>query len=71
MAHYIIWRAEPGTVGCDRERSLSNRPGTDFIRFAGSELVLAGERAGLKTAHEVFADRTYQADGTLTSAPPE
>ncbi|MDA7026512.1 5-oxoprolinase subunit PxpA [Bacillus sp. CLL-7-23] len=35
--------------------------------LAGSELVLAGERAGLKTAHEVFADRTYQDDGTLTS----
>lgn len=35
--------------------------------LAGSELVTAGERIGLKTAHEVFADRTYQADGTLTS----
>jgi UPF0271 protein len=35
--------------------------------LAGSELVRAGERVGLKTAHEVFADRTYQADGTLTS----
>ncbi|MFS0690708.1 5-oxoprolinase subunit PxpA [Sporosarcina sp. 179-K 8C2 HS] len=35
--------------------------------LAGSELVRAGERIGLKTAHEVFADRTYQADGTLTS----
>ena len=35
--------------------------------LAGSELVNAGERIGLKVAHEVFADRTYQADGTLTS----
>lgn len=34
--------------------------------LSGSELVLAGERIGLKTAHEVFADRTYQADGSLT-----
>lgn len=34
--------------------------------LAGSELVKAGERLGLRTAHEVFADRTYQADGTLT-----
>lgn len=34
--------------------------------LSGSELVLAGEKLGLKTAHEVFADRTYQADGTLT-----
>jgi UPF0271 protein len=34
--------------------------------LSGSELVLAGERIGLRTAHEVFADRTYQADGSLT-----
>jgi len=34
--------------------------------LSGSELVLAGEKIGLKTAHEVFADRTYQMDGTLT-----
>jgi UPF0271 protein len=34
--------------------------------LAGSELIRAGEQAGLKTANEVFADRTYQADGSLT-----
>jgi len=34
--------------------------------LAGSELTKAGERLGLKTAHEVFADRTYQTNGTLT-----
>ncbi|WMM88700.1 5-oxoprolinase subunit PxpA [Heyndrickxia coagulans] len=40
----------------------------DLILFglAGSELVKAGEKAGLKTASEVFADRTYQQDGALT-----
>jgi 5-oxoprolinase (ATP-hydrolysing) subunit A len=35
--------------------------------LAGSELIKAGERVGLKTANEVFADRTYQHDGSLTS----
>jgi UPF0271 protein len=35
--------------------------------LAGSELVIAGQKVGLNTAHEVFADRTYQSDGTLTS----
>jgi len=30
-------------------------------------LVSEAERIGLKTASEVFADRTYQADGTLTT----
>ncbi|SEN22755.1 LamB/YcsF family protein [Lihuaxuella thermophila] len=35
--------------------------------LSGSELVKAGETIGLRTAHEVFADRTYQQDGSLTS----
>ena len=35
--------------------------------LAGSELVKAGRKAGLRTASEVFSDRTYQSDGTLTS----
>ena len=34
--------------------------------LAGSELVRAGRKVGLATANEVFADRTYHADGTLT-----
>ena len=35
--------------------------------LAGSHLVTAGERAGLLTASEAFADRNYMADGTLVS----
>lgn len=34
--------------------------------LAGGELVSAGQRLNLKVASEVFADRTYQADGSLT-----
>lgn len=34
--------------------------------LSGSELVKAGEKIGLRTAGEVFSDRTYQADGSLT-----
>ena len=34
--------------------------------LAGSEQIRAGEEAGLKTASEVFADRTYQSNGSLT-----
>ena len=34
--------------------------------LACSELVRAGEDAGLTVANEVFADRTYQANGSLT-----
>jgi 5-oxoprolinase (ATP-hydrolysing) subunit A len=34
--------------------------------LSGSELTRAGTETGLTVAHEVFADRTYQSDGTLT-----
>jgi len=42
------------------------QPELTLYGLAGSELTKAGEKTGLKTAHEVFADRTYQANGTLT-----
>ena len=42
------------------------QPELVFYGLAGSELTKAGEKLGLRTAHEVFADRTYQANGTLT-----
>lgn len=34
--------------------------------LSGSELTAAGERVGLRTASEAFADRRYESDGTLT-----
>jgi UPF0271 protein len=34
--------------------------------LSGSELTKAGSRIGLRVAHEVFADRTYQDNGSLT-----
>ncbi len=34
--------------------------------LAGGELIKAGKKRGLLTAQEVFADRSYQPDGTLT-----
>lgn len=39
--------------------------------LAGSDLVKAGEEKGLLVAQEVFTDRTYQADGTLTPRQEE
>ncbi len=40
----------------------------DLILFgqSGSQLIMAGEKIGLRVANEVFADRTYQEDGSLT-----
>ena len=40
--------------------------GLVLFGLSGSELIRAGTQAGLKTANEVFADRTYQSDGSLT-----
>lgn len=40
-------------------------PSLILVGLAGSELIRAGERYGLTTRQEVFADRGYQADGTL------
>lgn len=34
--------------------------------LAGSEMITAAKQIGLATASEVFADRTYQSDGSLT-----
>jgi len=39
--------------------------------LAGSELVKAGKKIGLRTASEVFSDRKYQKDGSLTSRREE
>ena len=36
-----------------------------FMGLAGSLMLTAAKAAGLRTASEVFADRAYQADGTL------
>jgi 5-oxoprolinase (ATP-hydrolysing) subunit A len=38
-----------------------------LVGLAASELPRAGERAGLAVAHEAFADRRYEADGSLMS----
>ncbi|MGH8042079.1 MAG: LamB/YcsF family protein [Rudaea sp.] len=37
-----------------------------LVGLANSELTRAGESASLRVAHEAFADRHYEADGSLT-----
>lgn len=41
-------------------------PSLTLFGLSQSELTRAGEETGLQVAHEVFADRTYQSDGSLT-----
>jgi UPF0271 protein len=59
-----------------RDRSLADAVASAVATFdaslvlyglAGSELIAAGRRAGLRTASEVFADRGYLADGSLAA----
>ncbi|SDM22699.1 5-oxoprolinase subunit PxpA [Sediminibacillus halophilus] len=45
---------------CDFDSRLT------LFALSGSALAKAGKKAGLAVAHEVFADRTYQEDGSLT-----
>jgi UPF0271 protein len=40
-------------------------PSLALYGLAGSELLRAAERAGLRAVAEVFADRGYRADGSL------
>jgi len=37
-----------------------------FYALASSDMARVAEEVGVKVAHEVFADRTYQPDGSLT-----
>ena len=37
-----------------------------FYGLSGSGMITEAEKVGLRTASEVFADRTYRSDGTLT-----
>ncbi|RYD91883.1 MAG: LamB/YcsF family protein [Sphingobacteriales bacterium] len=41
-------------------------PSLILYALAGSQMIFAAEAIGLRTASEVFADRTYQDDGSLT-----
>ena len=45
---------------------LDFNPELVFYGLSGSMMIIEAKKVGLKTANEVFADRTYLSDGTLT-----
>jgi 5-oxoprolinase (ATP-hydrolysing) subunit A len=53
-------------AGAIAQAVLDVNPQLILFGLAGSLLVRTGVEKGLKVAHEVFADRNYQPDGTLT-----
>jgi len=50
---------------CEAVRSID--PALKFVGLAGSEMIDAARRAGLTPVEEVFADRGYNADGSLVN----
>lgn len=65
-ALYNMAAVQPKVAEAIAEAIYQVEPECILFGLSGSELVQAGRKIGLRTAHEVFADRTYQQDGTLT-----
>lgn len=57
---------DPELAGAIAEAAKKADPSLILYGLSGSSLIDEAERIGLKTASEVFADRTYQSDGSLT-----
>jgi len=64
---YNMASVNPGLAEAIAEAVYKVDPELILFGLAGSELIKAGGKSGLRTASEVFADRTYQSDGSLTS----
>jgi UPF0271 protein len=58
--------ADPAIAGVIARAVAAFDPGLILLAPALSALARAGEAAGLRVALEVFADRSYEADGRLT-----
>jgi UPF0271 protein len=65
-ALYNMAAKNPALAEAIAEAVYKIDPEIILFGLAGSELIAAGQKAGLHTASEVFSDRTYQQDGTLT-----
>lgn len=58
---------DPDIADAIAEAVRAYNPGLIFLAQPGTALFAAGERTGLPVASEGFADRAYNADGTLVS----
>ncbi|MCM3081655.1 MULTISPECIES: 5-oxoprolinase subunit PxpA [Brevibacillus] len=65
-ALYNMAAAKPELAKAIAEAVYRINPQLYLVGLAGSHLITEAEKAGLRTKSEVFADRTYQQDGTLT-----
>lgn len=65
-ALYNMAARDPVLARAVAEAIYEADPRLTLFALAGSKLAAAGQECGLPVASEVFADRTYQRDGTLT-----
>ncbi|WP_261129952.1 LamB/YcsF family protein [Bacillus sp. Marseille-Q3570] len=66
-ALYNMAAKDPELAEAIAEAVYDVDPELILFGLSGSELIKAGKKTGTRTASEVFSDRTYQEDGTLTS----
>lgn len=66
-ALYNMTGREPELASAIARAVAAFDSGLILLGLPGSELIRAGEKAGLRTAGEGFADRAYEPDGSLTS----
>lgn len=66
-ALYNLAAVELGIASAIAQAVRQVDPALILVGLAGSRLIQAGQAAGLRTAAEAFADRAYEADGTLRS----
>ena len=57
---------DPGLADAIARAVRDHDAGLVLYGLSGSTLTAAGERLGLRVAHEAFAERRYEGDGTLT-----
>lgn len=65
-ALYNMAARDAGLANAVAEAVREADPGLFLVGLANSELIRAGENCRLETVGEAFADRSYQADGSLT-----
>lgn len=62
---YNMAAQDPALADAIARAVWDHNPQLILVGLAGSELIRAGQRLGLVTRQEVFADRGYQQDGSL------
>jgi UPF0271 protein len=65
-ALYNVAASDPIIAEAIVEAVYQVAPDAILFGLANSRLIQIAEKHGLQVAHEVFADRTYQSDGSLT-----